>query len=72
MERLAVEDQEAPPNSELCRAARSPYVGPQDVSTRHPARLFSSRLSEMDAQLAALQGIAESLETDFSNTRMVC
>lgn len=70
-ERIAVEDLEAPSDSELCRAARSPYVAPQDVSPSRPAGLFSSRLSEMDTQLAALQGIADSLETDFSNTRMV-
>lgn len=66
-----MEDLEAPSHSELCRAARSPYVAPQDVSPSRPAGLFSSHLSEMDTQLAALQGIADSLETDFSNTRMV-
>lgn len=66
-----MEDLEAPSDSELCRAARSPFVAPQDVSPRRPAGLFSSRLSEMDTQLAALQGIADSLETDFSNTRMM-
>lgn len=69
---MAVEDLEAPSDPELCQAARSPFVGSQDVSLKRPAVLFSSRLSEMDAQLAALQGIADSLETDFSNTRMVC
>lgn len=71
-EKIAVEDLEAPSDSELCQAARSRFAGSQDVSLKRPAVLFSSRLSEMDAQLAALQGIADSLETDFSNTRMVC
>lgn len=69
---MAVEDLEAPSESELCQAARSPFVGSQDVSLKRPAVLFSSRLSEMDAQLAALQGIADSLETDISSTKMVC
>lgn len=69
---MPVEDLEAPSDSELCQAARSPFIGPEDVMLKRPAVLFSSRLSEMDAQLAVLQGIADSLETDFSNTRMVC
>lgn len=69
---MAVEDLGAPSDSELCQAARSPFIGLQEVSLNRPALLFSSRLSEMDAQLAALQGIADSLETDFSNTKMVC
>ncbi|KAM9306622.1 LOW QUALITY PROTEIN: ciliogenesis and planar polarity effector 1 [Pholidichthys leucotaenia] len=38
---------------------------------RLPPTWFSSRLSELDAQLAALQNIADHLEKDFSQSRML-
>lgn len=71
-DKVAVKNLDHQFDSELYQAARSPFIGPQNALPKHPTVLFSSCLSEMDAQLAALQGIADSLETDFSNTRMVC
>lgn len=57
--------------SELCRAIKSQLVAPLPASS-HPSTVwFSSHLTEMDAQLAAVQRIADSLEKDFSNTKMV-
>lgn len=71
VERVTLEDPEAPSDYEICRAVKTAIDHPQEVSSKRPTVLFSSRLSEMDAQLAALQNIADSLETDFSNSRMV-
>lgn len=70
-ERITLENPEAPSDYEICRAVKTAIASPQEVSAKRPTVLFSSRLSEMDAQLAALQNIADSLETDFSNSRMV-
>lgn len=58
-------------DSEVCRALRTQSVGPHSASPPTPAVQFSSRLTELDAQLAALQNIADCLEKDFSNSRMV-
>ncbi|XP_034064419.1 ciliogenesis and planar polarity effector 1 isoform X2 [Gymnodraco acuticeps] len=58
-------------DSEICRALRTQSVGPHSASPPTPAVQFSSRLSELDAQLAALQNIADCLEKDFSNSRML-
>lgn len=69
--RITFEEPEAPSDYEICRAVKTAIARPQEVSSKRPTVLFSSRLSEMDAQLAALQNIADSLETDFSNSRMV-
>lgn len=46
-------------------------VAPPRTSSKPPTAWFSSHLTEMDAQLAAVQKIADSLEKDFSNTKMV-
>ncbi|XP_056287984.1 ciliogenesis and planar polarity effector 1 isoform X2 [Pseudoliparis swirei] len=58
------------PDSEICRAIKTQSVAPRSASTP-PTVWFSSRLSELDAQLAALQNIADELEMDFSNSRML-
>ncbi|KAK5852080.1 hypothetical protein PBY51_023582 [Eleginops maclovinus] len=55
-------------DSEICRAIRTQSIS---SSSPPPAVQFSSRLSELDAQLAALQNIADCLEKDFSNSRML-
>lgn len=39
--------------------------------SRAPVIQVSARLSEMDAQLAALQNIADHMEREFANTRLV-
>ncbi|XP_068429824.1 ciliogenesis and planar polarity effector 1 isoform X2 [Clinocottus analis] len=57
-------------DSEICRAIKTQRVGPHSASTS-PTVWFSSRLSELDAQLASLQNIADCLEMDFSNSRML-
>lgn len=46
-------------------------VAPPRPSSEPSPAWFSSHLTEMDAQLAAIQKIADSLENDFSNTKMV-
>lgn len=57
--------------SEICRAIRNQVVPPPRTSSKPSTAWFSSHLTEMDAQLAAVQKIADSLEKDFSNTKMV-
>lgn len=57
--------------SELCRAINSQMFVPPRASSNPSTAWFSSHLTEMDAQLAAVQRIADSLEKDFSNTKMV-
>ena len=56
-----------PSNTSRAPEPRSP--GPLGASPR--AAHFSSCLTEMDAQLAALQSIADHMETEFVNSRMV-
>ncbi|XP_041666961.1 ciliogenesis and planar polarity effector 1 isoform X2 [Cheilinus undulatus] len=58
-------------DSEICQAIKSQSVKPHSVSSAPPTVWFSSRLSELDSQLAALQNIADYLERDFSNSRML-
>ncbi|GAA6217096.1 uncharacterized protein C5orf42 homolog [Lates japonicus] len=58
-------------DSTICRAIKTQSVGPHTASSSPPTVWFSSRLSELDAQLAALQNIADYLEMDFSNSRML-
>ncbi|XP_022617819.1 protein JBTS17 [Seriola dumerili] len=70
-ERITPQDMADPSDSEICQAIRTQSVGPHRASSSPPAVWFSSRLSEMDAQLAALQNIADHLEMDFSNSRML-
>lgn len=57
--------------SELCRAINRQMVAPPRASSNPSTAWFSSHLTEIDAQLAAVQRIADSLEKDFSNTKMV-
>ncbi|XP_040914910.1 ciliogenesis and planar polarity effector 1 [Toxotes jaculatrix] len=70
-ERITPQDMADPSDSEICQAIRTQSVGPHRASSSPPAVWFSSRLSELDAQLAALQNIADHLEMDFSNSRML-
>lgn len=70
-ERVASQDIVDPSDSEICQAIKIPSAGLSSVSHSPPTVWFSSRLSELDAQLAALQNIADYLETDFTNSRMV-
>ncbi|XP_037341338.2 ciliogenesis and planar polarity effector 1 [Pungitius pungitius] len=58
-------------DSNIFQAIKTQSDGPQRASSRPPTVWFSSRLSELDAQLAALQNIADNLEMDFSNSRML-
>lgn len=70
-ERIIPQDHvtEAPSDSELCRAIKGQST--DETPSPPPAVQFSSRLSELDAQLAALQNIADNLETDFLHSRTV-
>ncbi len=70
-ERVTRQDSTDPSGSEIFRAIKTQSVGPRSPSSTLPAVWFHSRLSELDAQLAALQNIADYLEMDFSNSRMV-
>ncbi|XP_044029035.1 ciliogenesis and planar polarity effector 1 isoform X2 [Siniperca chuatsi] len=70
-ERITPQDMVDPSDSEICRAIKTQSVGLHSASSTPPTVWFSSRLSELDAQLAALQNIADYLEIDFSNSRML-
>ncbi|KAI3362297.1 hypothetical protein L3Q82_012605 [Scortum barcoo] len=70
-DRIPPEDLVDPSDSEICQAIKRQSLGPHSASTTPPTVWFSSRLSELDAQLAALQNIADYLEMDFSNSRML-
>ncbi|XP_041826553.1 ciliogenesis and planar polarity effector 1 isoform X3 [Melanotaenia boesemani] len=59
-----------PSDSEICRAIKTQSVLPERASFSPPSDSFSTRLSELDAQLTALQKIADHLEMDFSNSGM--
>lgn len=58
-------------DSKISQALKTQSVGPHRASSTSSTAWFSSRLSELDTQLAALQKIADYLEKDFSNSRMV-
>ncbi|XP_029940368.1 ciliogenesis and planar polarity effector 1 [Salarias fasciatus] len=60
-----------PSDSEIFRAIKSQSAEPRRTFSSSNTVWFSSRLSELDAQLAALQNIADHLETDFSNSNML-
>ncbi|CAL8321801.1 unnamed protein product [Lota lota] len=60
-----------PGPSHTGRAPESQSPGPLGASTGPQAAHFSSCLTEMDAQLAALQSIADHMETEFVNSRML-
>lgn len=64
----ALEDSSA---SEICRVIKAQSLVRDRAPSASATAWFSSRLSEMDSQLAALQNIADNLEMDFSNSRMV-
>ncbi|XP_034565265.1 ciliogenesis and planar polarity effector 1 isoform X2 [Notolabrus celidotus] len=70
-ERITLGDIEDPSDSEICQAIKRQSIKPPSSSSTPPTVWFSSRLSELDAQLAALQNIADFIEVDFSNTRML-
>lgn len=70
-ERITPQEAEDPSVSEICQAIKTQIVGRHGASSTPPTVWFSSRLSELDAQLAALQNIADCLEMDFSKSRMV-
>ncbi|XP_054468861.1 ciliogenesis and planar polarity effector 1 [Anoplopoma fimbria] len=70
-ERILQQEMIEPSDSEICQAIKTQSVGPHSASSTPPTVWFSSRLSELDAQLAALQNIADYLEMDFSNSRML-
>ncbi|XP_027137955.1 ciliogenesis and planar polarity effector 1 isoform X4 [Larimichthys crocea] len=69
--RITPQDLVDPSDSEICQAIKTQSVGPHSASTTPPTVWFSSRLSELDTQLAALQNIADCLEKDFSNSRLL-
>ncbi|XP_023193921.1 protein JBTS17 isoform X1 [Xiphophorus maculatus] len=64
----ALEDSSA---SEICRVIKAQSLVPDRAPSAPATAWFSSRLSDMDSQLAALQNIADNLEKDFSNSRML-
>ncbi|PWA26913.1 hypothetical protein CCH79_00000898 [Gambusia affinis] len=64
----ALEDSSA---SEICRVIKAQSLVRDRAPSASATAWFSSRLSEMDSQLAALQNIADNLEMDFSNSRML-
>ncbi|XP_034459066.1 ciliogenesis and planar polarity effector 1 [Hippoglossus hippoglossus] len=70
-ERVTLQDMADPSDSQICQAIKTLSVGPHRASFSPPTVLFSSRLSELDAQVASLQRIADNLEMDFSNSRML-
>ncbi|CAJ1070587.1 ciliogenesis and planar polarity effector 1 isoform X1 [Xyrichtys novacula] len=70
-ERVILEDVEDPSDSEIFQAIKDQSIRSQKTSSVPPEVWFSSHLSELDAQLAALQNIADYLEMDFSNSRML-
>lgn len=57
--------------SKTCRAIKDQTRVSDRAPSSPPAVCFSSHLSELDSQLAALQNIADRLEMDFSHSRMV-
>ncbi|XP_053708695.1 ciliogenesis and planar polarity effector 1 isoform X1 [Synchiropus splendidus] len=60
-----------PPESVVCRAIKTPGTISHTTSSTTPTVWFSSRLSQLDSQLAALQNIADSLEKDFDNSKLL-
>ncbi|XP_019938136.2 ciliogenesis and planar polarity effector 1 [Paralichthys olivaceus] len=70
-ERVTLHDMTDPSDSQICQAIKTLSVGPYRASSSPPTLSFSSHLSELDAQLAALQKFADNLEMDFSNSRML-
>ncbi|XP_031711728.1 ciliogenesis and planar polarity effector 1 isoform X1 [Anarrhichthys ocellatus] len=70
-ERIVQQEMVELSDSKICQAIKTQSVGPHGASSTPPTVWFSSRLSELDTQLAALQNIADNLEIDFCNSRML-
>ncbi|XP_047229174.1 ciliogenesis and planar polarity effector 1 isoform X4 [Girardinichthys multiradiatus] len=72
-ERIALQDDAMVDSaeSEICRATKAQRLVPDRAPSSPSSVWFYSRLSELDSQLAALQNIADHLEMDFSNSRML-
>ncbi|KAK5616788.1 hypothetical protein CRENBAI_020476 [Crenichthys baileyi] len=72
-ERIALQDDAMvdPAESEIGRATKAQTLVPDGAPSSPSSVWFYSRLSELDSQLAALQNIADHLEMDFSNSRML-
>nr|XP_020474269.1 protein JBTS17 isoform X2 [Monopterus albus] len=70
-EGVTPQDMADPFDSEDNQAIKIESGGPHRASSTPPTVWFSSRLSELDAQLAALQNIADHLDMDFYNSRML-
>ncbi|KAM9841669.1 LOW QUALITY PROTEIN: ciliogenesis and planar polarity effector 1 [Aulostomus maculatus] len=56
---------------QIVNAIKRPSIGRHSESSSAPTFWFSSPLSKLDSQLAGLQKIADSLEKDFVNSRML-
>ncbi|KAM3874280.1 ciliogenesis and planar polarity effector 1 [Diretmus argenteus] len=56
--------------SQASGAQETQSPGPSSAFSAPPGVPFSARLSDMDAQLAALQNIADHMEMEFANSRM--
>lgn len=70
-ERIPPPEPADPSDSELFEAIRTKNIGLHSAVSAPSTVWFSSHLSELDAQLAALQKIADHLEMDFTTSRMV-
>ncbi|KAK2819157.1 hypothetical protein Q5P01_024718 [Channa striata] len=70
-ERVAPQDMGETAGSRILQTIKDQKGGPHKASSTPPTAWFSSRLSELDAQLAALQNIADYLEMDFSNSKLL-
>ncbi|XP_061603123.1 LOW QUALITY PROTEIN: ciliogenesis and planar polarity effector 1 [Phyllopteryx taeniolatus] len=58
-------------DSELSKAIKTPRIdGPRDLPSETAAVWFSSHISKLDSQLAALQNIADCLEKDLPQSRL--
>ncbi|XP_029921144.1 ciliogenesis and planar polarity effector 1 isoform X2 [Myripristis murdjan] len=57
--------------SEAFGPQKTQSCGSSSAFSTHPEVQFSARLSEMDAQLAALQKIADNMKMDFSSCKML-
>nr|XP_057917617.1 ciliogenesis and planar polarity effector 1 isoform X2 [Doryrhamphus excisus] len=59
------------PDSDLYKAINTPQIDrPHSPPLKNPTAWFSSRLSELDSQLAALQNIADCLENDLPGSKI--
>ncbi|KAF3702035.1 Protein JBTS17 [Channa argus] len=70
-ERVTPQGMDEIADSGIYQAIKGESGGPHKASSTVSTAWFSSRLSELDAQLAGLQNIADYLEMDFSNSKML-